>query len=196
MSEYTETLKEYLENNGGDFPVAIKNLLNQIPNFVFKDTEYDIDITLNFIDLFKEKYDIREICAETEQLFEHFLTETAQHCLVEYVPKIYMWLKHFKELFKFTVTLDYGFNQSGSSSSNNDNSYYLNPITKTSDLKLENVDKSNNSSENEKELTGHKDVLQSVWGKTRAALLEQVMDLKSVYTDCLDYFQRCFMAVY
>ena len=73
---YTETLQDYLDNRGGDFPTSIKNLLNQIPNFVFKDTDLNIDIDYSFIDLFREKYDIREICAESEELFEHFLMET------------------------------------------------------------------------------------------------------------------------
>ena len=185
IAEYTETLQDYLDNRGGDFPTPIKNLLQQIPNFKFQDEEYDIDIDLSFIDLFKDKYDIRELGAETEELFEHFLIETAQHCLIEYVPKIHTWLKNFKDLFKFTVRLEY------ESTSNNDNTYYLNPVnTTTTNLKVNDVDKT------EGNIEGSRDVLQSVWGKTRANLLEQILDLKNVYNDCLEYFQKCFMGLY
>ena len=200
IAEYTETLKDYLDNKGGDFPTPIKNLLVQIPNFVFKDEDMGIDIELTFIDLFKDKYDIREICAETEELFEHFLTETAQHCLIDYVPKIHMWLKNFKELFKFTVNLEYGYTNGKSGSYTTDNTYYLNPVNKLTqtrdNLKVQDVDSTENTSSNSEEVIGSKDVLQTVWGKTRANILDQIMNLKNIYTDCLEYFQRCFMGIY
>lgn len=185
IAEYTETLQDYLDNNGGDFPTAVKTLLQKFPNFVFEDEDLGIDIDLDFITLFRDKYDIREIGAETEQLFEHFLIETAQHCLIEYVPKMTMWLNHFNDLFKFTVELTY------SNSNTDTNTYYLNPVNNTTtNLKVQDVDKSENDN------SGSRDVLQSVWGKTRANLLEQIFDLKSIYTDCLEYFQRCFMGLY
>ena len=63
--------------------------------------------------------------------------------------------------------------------------------------------KSANETENNSENTNRdinsletKDVLQSVWGKTRANLLQQIMDLQDIYLDCLYEFEVLFMGVY
>ena len=122
--------------------------------------------------------------------------ETGKRCVIEYVPKIYMWLNNFKDLFKFTVRLELGSNSTDTTNSSGENTYYLNPITKERDLKLQDVDKNENNVTSQNYTQGHKDVLQSVWGKTRATLLEQILDLKNIYSDCLEYFESCFMGIY
>lgn len=195
-------------------------------------------------ELFMDKYDIREIGAETEELFMHYWKEKTNSLLIEYTPKIQMWLDNFKDLFKFTVTLELSEtinrektedkdktrtdNLSKSTSNtrtdnlteNKEYTYYLNPVNTTgTNLKVQELTRDNktntgtqgnigsetntgtqrnvedNSENEEKTREMSRDVLQSVWGKTRAQLLEQILELKSVYTECLEQFETIFMGV-
>lgn len=211
---YTETLQECLENNGygqdnqNPALTEILALMGKIPNFVFGST-----IDLNVIDLFIEKFDIREIGAETEELFFHFWREKTNEILINYVPKIKMWIDNFNDLFKFTVKLEIVENQNFSNGSQD--TYYYNPITantgvsktvvvdeqnKTTtttfsggNLKTEDVSTSDNNGQKYKKTD--RDVLQSVWGKTRPKILENIMDLKNIYTDALNEYNKIFMGV-
>ena len=186
---YTETLSELLQNKGygtesqDSALTEILSLMDKFPTFEFGD-----DISLDMKDLFIDKYDIREIGSETEELFLHFWKETCNELIIKYVPKIDMWIKHFNELFIFTVQLTASHTESNS----NDNLYYLNPVSSTgTNLKVQ--DKSTN---NESITYTHtRDVLQSVWGKTRAKLLEQIFELRDVYNECLKEFESLFMGV-
>lgn len=201
IPQFTETLEDYI-NNGGE---VYQNLFSKFPKFnLFEDgTELDM------FTLFRDKYDIREIGAESEELFGHFLREKIQELLIKYVPKINMFLDNFNELFKFSVKLDLDYKESYSNGGQN--TYYLNPansnlgITKVvkedgsvefgaSRMKVENVDNTDNAGKRERNIS--RDVLQSVWGKTRADILEKIMDLKSIYYDCLSEFETIFMGLY
>ena len=190
----TETLAKLLENQhyGEQEQTAplteLLGLMAKFPNFIFGD-----DINFNFTNLFMQKYDIREIGAETEELFMHFWRETTNELLIKYVPKINTWLENFEKLFDFKVEL--------SSRDVNDyadkttNTYYLNPVNKTvTSLKVQDVDESNNSGQNI--LSKTREVLQAVWGKTRPYILEQIMDLKDIYLDCLQEFETIFLGVF
>ena len=186
---YTETLKELLQNKGygtesqDSALTEILSLMEKIPNFIFGE-----DINLSMKDLFIDKYDIREIGSETEELFLHFWKETTQELIIKYVPKIQTWLDNFNELFKFTVQLT----ATHTDNSTNDNLYYLNPVSTTgTNLKVQ--DKSTNT-EN-RTITNTRDVLQSVWGKTRADILEKILEIKNIYYDCLNEFESLFMGV-
>ena len=226
---YTETLEELLENQhyGGAEQSAplteIITLMGKFPAFIFGET-----ISFNMLDLFIEKYDIREIGAETEQLFMHFWREKTNELLVKYVPKMKMWLNHFNDLFKFSVqlqvrdTLTTSNNLTGSKSGqksntkidNGDiqNTYYLNPVsTTTSNLKVTDVDRADkhntitdSGSNSETETKGEtgtknrnitKDVLQTVWGKTRADILNKILEVHDVFNECLFEFETIFMGV-
>ena len=192
-SLYTETLEELLENNGygtdnqSQSLTECLELLEKFPNFTFGE-----ELELSMKELFLDKYDIREIGAETEQLFMHYWRERTQQLLIDYVPKIQMWLDHFNDLFKFTVKLEY---QEGIGYRNSrQNSYYLNPVnTNVEDLKAQGVDTSGDNGTRNRNYS--KDVLQSVWGKTRAQLLSQIFELKSLYSECLHEFESLFMGV-
>lgn len=207
---YTETLQELLEHlNYGEASqdaslTEVLGLMAKFPNFTF-----DNNLTLNMTTLFMEKYDIREIGSESEELFMHFWREKTNELLLKYYPKIKGWLENFNDLFKFTVKLT----ASETYSNGTQNNYYLNPITATTgvgktvvvnpttgettttfsggNLKVQDVDTSDNAGTRKSE----RDVLQSVWGKTRADILAKIMALKDIYNDCLNEYQTIFMGV-
>lgn len=211
-SLYTETLEDLLENLGygteNENPslTAVLEKMDLFPSFVFGE-----NISLSMKDLFLEKYDIREIGAETEEMFLHFWNERTNELLIDYVPKIDMWLNHFNDLFKFTVKLELSEESTRNNSisgeyedeTNKGRQYYLNPIIDGNtgiiqDKDTEGVSGSgNNSTEGEetKERSMSRDVLQSVWGKTRAQLLKQIFELQSIYSECLNAFSTIFMGI-
>lgn len=192
--QFTETLQTLLDNQGygtqeQSAPLTeIINLMDKFPTFVFSDT---ISFTMKY--LFIAKYDIREIGAPTEDLFMHFWKEKTNELLMKYAPKMNKWIENFDDLFKFTVKLERDDTFNGST--NNQNTYYLNPVNNTAtNLKVQDVDKS----ENQKENTFHseRDVLQSVWGKTRADIMEKILNLKDIFNDCLAEYEQIFMGVF
>lgn len=214
LARFTETFKELLENKhygqvdeSQDLTEVI-TLLNKFPDF-----EYD-SVILSLKDLVIKKYYYREIGSETEELFLHRFSVKCDEVLLKFLPKVEMWLENFKDLFKFTVELKS--KETGTFSNNGQNTYYLNPInastgiTKTvvvdeehktttttfsgGNLKVQDLDTNDTEGINSKETT--RDVLQSVWGKTRANLLEQIMNLKDIYNDVVEEFNDLFMGLY
>ena len=191
---FTETLEELLENQGygtAEQSAALSEILglmDKFPTFVFGD-----NISLDFKTLFLQKYDIREIGSATEELFMHFWREKTNELLMKYAPKMQKWLDNFDDLFKFTVKLER--NDVKNDSSNNQNTYYLNPVNGTTEnLKVQDVDK--NQGQRSSAFHSERDVLQSVWGKTRADIMEKILNLKDIFNDCLVEYEQIFMAVY
>ena len=189
LANFTETLEDLLTNKGygtGEQDQSLTDiisLMNKFPSFII-----DENTNLSMLDMFIEKYDIREIGSETEELFLHFWKEKTNELIVKYKPKMDMWLAHFNDLFKFTVQLVATENMSN----NNQNTYYLNPVSKqTENLKVSDVDKT----EYNRERTITRDVLQTVWGKTRADILNKILEVKDVFNDCLAEFEVIFMGV-
>lgn len=194
LANYTETLEDLLRNkNYGEVSedtslTEVLNLMRKFPNFVFGE-----DIDLSMLDLFIKKYDIREIGAETEEMFLHFWREKTNELLMKYAPKMQKWLDNFDDLFKFTVRLERDDREN--TSGNNQNTYYLNPVNANPDnLKVQDVDKS--TSGTSRGFHSERDVLQSVWGKTRAKLMEEILNLKDIFNDCLSEFDVIFMGVF
>lgn len=191
---YTESLKTLLENkNYGEVSqdtslTEILNLMDKFPIFVFGE-----DLTLSIKQMFMDRFDIREIGSETEELFMHFWKEKTNELLVKYAPKMKTWLDNFNDLFKFTVNLktddtqDFG--------ENNKNTYYLNPVNNNTErLKVTDVDKSERGGQNHRVVT--RDVLQTVWGKTRADIMNKIFDVKDIFNDCIYEYESIFMGVY
>jgi len=215
ISQYTETLEELLANlHYGEVSqdtslTAILTLMSKFPNFVF-----GTDINLSMKDLFIEKYDIREIGAETETLFLHYWREKTNELLIKYVPKIKMWLDNFNDLFKFTVKLD--LEDTKKYSDGRQNTYYLNPISASTgvsktvvvdqtnntttttfsggNLKTQDVDTSDNNGESYRKIS--RDALQTVWGKTRADILKKILEVQDIYNQCLKEFDVLFMGLF
>ena len=193
ISLYTETLetllehKHYGEESQDSSLTEVLNLMKKFPAFVFGE-----DIELEMEALFIQKYDIREIGAETEELFLHHWREKTNELLMKYAPKMKKWLDNFDDLFKFTVRLSR--DDSEGIMNANENTYYLNPTNQTTPhLKVQDVDKTENMKE--REFHSERDVLQSVWGKTRADIMEKILNLKDIFNDCLDEYETIFMAV-
>lgn len=194
LSCYTETLETLLKNkNFGEVSqdaslTEILDLMGKFPNFVFGE-----NINLSMTKLFLERYDIREIGAETEELFLHFWREKTNELLMKYAPKMQKWLENFDDLFKFTVKLER--DDSDTFEENSKNTYYLNPVNNnTENLKVQDVDKSENG--NTRTIHSERDVLQSVWGKTRADIMEKILNLKDIFNDCLAEYEVIFMGLY
>ena len=194
IAKYTETLETLLENQGygeeeqSSSLTEILLLMSKFPNFVFGE-----DIELSMTDLFIKKYDIREIGAETEEMFMHFWREKTNELLMKYAPKMQKWLENFDDLFKFTVKLER--EDSETYNGNVQNTYYLNPVnSSTENLKVQDVDKTNNS--HGKTIKSKRDVLQSVWGKTRADIMEKILNLKDIFNDCLSEYETIFMGIF
>lgn len=215
ISLYTETLSELLENKGygkenqNPSLTEVLQLFDKFPNFVFGE-----NIDLNFTKMFIDMYDIREIGAETEELFLHYLREKTYQMIIKYVPQIQMWLDNFNDLFKFTVSLNLTDTKTNSNTSQN--TYFLNPanantgISKTvvvnpetgqstttftgGNLKVETLQNSDDNGEHKRVI--QRDVLQSVWGKTRADIMTKIFEIRSVYVECLNSFETLFMGVY
>ena len=191
--EFQETLETLLVNQGYGTAeqsaalTEILTLMSKFPAFVFGE-----NISLDFKTLFLQKYDIREIGSPTEELFMHYWREKTNELLMKYAPKMQKWLDNFDELFKFTVRLSR--DDSEGTMNANENTYYLNPTNQTTPhLKVQDVDKTENMKE--REFHSERDVLQSVWGKTRADIMEKILNLKDIFNDCLDEYETIFMAV-
>ena len=296
---YTETLETLLKNKHyGEVSedtslTEVKNLMNKFPAFIF-----DENINLDMLTMFIQRYDIREIGAETEEMFLHFWREKTNELLMKYAPKMQKWLENFDDLFKFTVKLEKKQsieenveeskqetrdlemgtsntetrdlemgtsntetrdleigksntetrNTTDTTSEDTRETSYLNPITNSNlaNLKVQDVDDtektttvgktgtignsgteteegtignsgieteegtiSNSGTETEEgtithskdgnktiDLEEERDVLQSVWGKTRADIMEKILNLKDIFNDCLAEFEVIFMGVY
>ena len=168
-------------------PVHFDGLFDKFPTFVFGE-----DLELSFKTLFLQRYDIRKVGQNDIDLFMHYWREKTNELLVKYAPKMQKWLDNFDDLFKFTVKLER--DDTGYLTNGNQNTYYLNPVNATSqNLKVQDVDKSDRRID--RFLHTERDVLQSVWGKTRADIMEKIMDLKDIFNDCLDGFEVIFSVV-
>lgn len=194
LSNYTETLETLLKNKHFGEPsedgslTECLDLMRKFPNFVFGE-----NINLSMLTLFLERYDIREIGAETEEFFLHFWREKTNELLMKYAPKMQKWLDNFDDLFKFTVKLER--DDSDTFSESGQNTYYLNPASSSvENLKVQDVDKSVNG--NTRVVHSSRDVLQSVWGKTRADIMEKILNLKDIFNDCLSEYETIFMGIY
>lgn len=205
LALFTETLETLLKNkNYGEESedsslTEVLELLRQFPDFDFQSDSVHIEFTMET--LFMQAYDIREIGAETEELFIHNWREKTNDLLMKWVPRIKMWIDNFNDLFKFTVKLQLSENRnsSDSGSDSNTNKYFLNPASaSTENLKVQDVDTSNSSNSRSGSMSRgmSRDVLQTVWGKTRAMILDQIFNLQQVYLECLYEFEPIFMGLY
>lgn len=209
MRLFTETLQQFLDNRGGDFSPSVNVLWAQIPKFRYTTSEgATIEFSLKEMFIHDNRY--REIGAETEELFEYYLETRLDEVIVEYVPKIDIYLKNFgAELINRKISVSRAENKSGSKSDTTDSTSkskdtaYINPVTNSALDRLQVSDvNSNEGSANDKRegsydetITVTEDRLYSVFGKTNTQLLEEVMQLKNIYLEALDRLANLFMYV-
>lgn len=208
MSLFTETLQQFLDNRGGDFSASINELFAQIPDFVYTKTD-GTQIKFSLKEMFVHDNRYKEIGAETEELFEYFLETRLDEVIVEYVPKIDLYLKHFgAQLLNRTVDVTRTEDVNGTlgrtrtTDGNSKDTSYVNPITKQSEkLTVQDVG-DNEYADNERmddirteKRATSESKLYSVFGKTNAQLLEEVMQLKNIYLEALHRLDNLFMYV-
>lgn len=178
-SLYTETLADFLERNESSSQwQAIKDRFNLMPLFNIGGDLYEFPqesafFDRSFYELFIEKYDVREIGAETESLFYHYINETISEVLIKYKHKIAIFVDKFNKLFDRKVELEY----------HDDNKYYLNPVNTQAD-KLQNRTKYDGSKEQS-----------FAFLSSNARVLQEIIDIKNIYYEALDEFEKCFMGV-
>lgn len=173
---YTETLSDFINNippENSEWWGQILDKFDRFPSFkIFTSTPQYIDL----YDLFIEKYDIREIGAESEDLFYHFLTEKLNELYLKYASKIQLYIDNFNTLAERKQVLV----------RNDENTYYVNPVIPNDNPVLNSTAKYKTD----------RDTLLPLFNVTNSDLLRQAMEIKDIYLDCLNEFEPCFMGVF
>lgn len=180
ISNYTETLNEFITQGGN----VHKDKFDVLPTFTVGSTTY------NLYDLFITRYGLREIGAETEELFSEYLSIKLDEINIKYTNKLNLYVSNFDNLMKRTVELTRQANNTYSNNRQDEN--YLNPIV-TNNAKLQDLIKGSGTGENELNET-----YSQAYGyfKSNPEILKQALEIESVYYSMLDEFNILFMGVY
>lgn len=208
MELFTETLQQFLDNRGGDFSASVNQLFAQIPDFEYTGSdEKHIKFSLKEMFIHDNRY--KEIGAETEELFEYYLETRLDEVIVEYVPKIDIFLQQFGQKLlertvdtKRTETVEGSLNRTRDTSGTNKDTSYVNPITKQSEKLTVNDVSDSEYKDNETmndirndSRTVNESRLYTVVGKTNTQLLNEVMELKNIYLEALHRLDNLFMSL-
>lgn len=168
-ARFTETLEEFLQDHESsqDWQV-IKNKMDSVPHFTIDELDYDL------YSMFKERYYTREIGAEDEGIFYHNCNVITDRVIMEYVPKINLYVDKYNSVADRLVTI----NEDG------ENNVYLQPINTTNRKLATSTAYINN----------RKDVINK--NKDNAELLDSAMNIKNIYLECIDSFDILFMGIY
>lgn len=206
---YTETFSDFLERNeDSEVWQAIIQKFAKFPAFNLQALNFDM------YSLFRHKYDIREIGAETESLFTHFIEEKLNESLIEYAPKINLYVSNFTKLMDRKLTLTESHTDervldrtvADTEAGDETKSNYLNPIAQAvgtgSDKTItrENVlrDNSNNRDEDSTYTVNFEGTKEQAYilFKSNPELLEKALEIKNIYLEALNSFDTCFMGIY
>lgn len=206
---YTEIFSDFLERNeDSEVWQAIVQKFAKFPAFNLQALNFDM------YSLFRHKYDIREIGAETESLFTHFIEEKLNESLIEYAPKINLYISNFAKLMDRKLTLTESHTDervldrtvADTEAGDETKSNYLNPIAQAvgtgteKTVTRENVlrDNSNNRDEDSTytvTFNGTKEQAYILF-KSNPELLEKALEIKNIYLEALNSFEPCFMGIY
>ena len=206
---YTEVFSDFLERNEDSTEwQAIVTKFGKFPAFNLQ------SLNFNFYDLFKEKYDIREIGAETDALFYHHINDTLNETLIAYVPKIALYLANFSKLMDRKLLLEQHYADSrvvdrtiGNTQDDNESkAVAINPITSVAgagdarSATKETVIRDNESSVDEDSTTtvtfnGTKEQA-LMFFKNNPELMQKALEIRDIYLDALSSFEKCFMGIY
>lgn len=206
---YTETFSDFLDRNeDSEVWQAIIQKFAKFPAFNLQALNFDM------YSLFRHKYDIREIGAETESLFTHFIEEKLNESLIEYAPKINLYVSNFAQLMDRKLTLTERHTDervldrtvADTEAGDETKSNYLNPIAQAvgtgSDKTItrENVlrDNSNNRDEDSTYTVNFEGTKEQAYilFKSNPELLEKALEIKNIYLEALNSFDTCFMGIY
>lgn len=169
LTLYTETFETFLQRKGDTEEwKAIIEKFKHFPSFTLENLNFDM------YTLLREKYDIYEIGCEDEQLFYYHFRNKLNELLIKYVPKLQMYIDNFASLLERKIALQ----------DNGDTTNYLYPIS-TQDGQVATSVKYNGSKESALLIF-----------KSNAELLEQALNIKDIYLDCLAEFETVFMVIY
>jgi hypothetical protein len=187
---FTETLHDFLQDNENTTEwQAIKALFDKMPQWdlnITDDSDNHTEDNINFYDMFKTMYLLREIGCEDEQ---YFYTETKRKInivLIEYKAKIETFKAQFNDLMYPLVSLEETITDDGSST----NKIYINPVNASS-TKLS--DMAETSAGN----TRTRDYQQQMtYNDTKTKIIAEFLELKNIYLVALEAFNDLFMLVY
>lgn len=180
ISLYTETLNDYIAQGGN----VHKGLFDLLPTFTVGNQTY------NMYDLFITRYGLREIGAETEQLFEHYLMIKLHYVNINYSNKINSYIKAFDNLLSRVVELTRSV--TGTDTGSSTDLDYVNPLV-TQNGKIQDTTQRNTSVDTVRTETRSQ---AHSYFKTNPELLEQVLKIENIYYKALDEFEDLFMLVY
>lgn len=180
ISNYTETLNEFITQGGN----VHKDKFDLLPTFTVGNQTY------NMYDLFITRYGLREIGAETEELFSEYLSIKLDEINIKYTNKINLYVDNFNNLMKRSVELERHANTTYGKQIQDED--YLNPIT-TNNAKLQNFTKEINSGADKLD-----ENYQQVYSyfKSNPEIMKQAMEIENIYYKALDEFNILFMGVY
>lgn len=175
IAQYTEVFEDYLRTHDIEgvenyFTLTIKPKFNYFPTFSLVE-----DFNISFYEIFKERYDLREIGAETEELFEHYLNETINEAITKFIPKINIFIANFNELFSRKVKLE----------EQGENKFYLNPVNNTV---------TSNKQQSASRYDGSREHVYGYF-KSNPEIMEGILKLRDIYNEAVDYFDKVFMSV-
>lgn len=180
ISQYTETLNEFITQGGN----VHKEKFDILPTFTVGDTVY------NMYDLFITRYGLREIGAETDELFSQYLSIKLDEINIKYTNKINLYIQNFDKLMSRTVELERQANTTYNNKGKDEN--YLNPIT-TNNAKLQDFTTGENNGENE--LTENYTQAYGYF-KSNPEIMKQALEIENMFYKALDEFNILFMGVY
>lgn len=180
ISLYTQTLNEFIAQGGN----LHKNKFDAIPVFEAG------GVTYNMFDLFIKRYGLREIGAETGELFSEYLEIKLDEICLKYVNKIELYINNFNKLMDRSVELK----REGSNnySNNEKNENYLNPIV-TDKAKLQDYNAISKDGS-----SGFSETYTQAYGyfKSNPEILEKALEIENVYYKALEEFNILFMEIY
>ncbi len=195
---YTETFYEFLKRNEeSDAWKVVKDKFARFPNFELDTTK------ISMYDLVVNKFYVREIGSETEDLFLHSISQKLDELQLKYIPKINMYLSNFKQALidnKITVkrTIEESQDETSGTNASSSSDSKLYPITSI-DSKNATGQSSTSSYTGEGQKTrsyaeSEDSIMSKVYSKPQ--LLKQVFDIENVYLTCAEEFEDCFMGIF
>lgn len=206
---YTELFSDFLERNeDSEIWQAIIQKFAKFPAFNLQALNFDM------YSMFRHRFEIREIGAETESIFTHFIEEKLNESLIEYAPKINLYLTNFAKLMDRKLSLTESHTDErvldrtveDTEAGDETKSNYLNPIAQAvgtgSDKTItrENVlrDNTNNRDEDSTYTVNFEGTKEQAYilFKSNPELLEKALEIKNIYIEALKSFEPCFMGIY